>query len=539
MNEFEKLLEEALALPEEGFRKGQVVRGKVVKVSGDTVFVDIGYKTEAVISREEVPDIKEGDEIEAVVIRFSPRIPNPVLSRKPLEEQKELQKLHQAFLEKKSVTGKVERKVRGGFIIDFEGIKAFLPLSETGKKIKEGQVLDLKILDLKLDGKKPKIVVSHKAHLEEEKEKLRKKLLESLKPGDVVEGKVVKVDTNKGVTLIIDGVLRAFLPKEELSWGRDKNPYNYTDVGEKLKVKVKRVDRNKEFIIVSLRELKGNPWEKFLQEHKEGDVLEGRVVATTPRGLVVELTEGVEGFVPEEEIAWEGKPEIKKGDLVKVKILKIEPKRRRLILSIKRTQPRPWEEYLQKHPVGSKVVGKVLKIEGSRAIIDLGEGIKGIIHRSDLSWTRPKRVEEVLKEGEEREFAVLGLEGKYVKLGIKQLTENPWEKVKEKYKVGDVVKLPVKELAPFGAFLELPEGVEGLLPFSEVPKHIRIRKDQEYEVKIIDLNPKEGKITFSINALIEEKPKEEEKEETAAVVTTSSSSGGFKLGEILKKKWKM
>ncbi len=539
MNEFEKLLEEALTLPEEGFRKGQVVKGKVVKVSRDTVFVDIGYKTEAVISREEIPDVKEGDEIEAVIVRFSPRIPNPVLSRKPLEEQKELQKLHQAFLEKKGVSGKVEKKVRGGFLIDFDGIKAFLPVSEAGKRIKEGQVLDVKILDLRLDSKRPKIVVSHKAHLEEEREKLRKKLIESLKPGDVVEGKVVKVDTNKGVTLIIEGVLRAFLPKEELSWGRDKNPYNYTDVGEKLKVKVKRIDKNKEFIIVSLRELKGNPWEKFIQKYKEGDILEGKVVATTPRGLVVELTEGVEGFVPEEEIAWEGKPEIKKGDLIKVKILKIEPKKRRLILSIKRTLPRPWEEYIQKHPVGSKVVGKVLKIEGSRAIVDLGEGIKGIIHRSDLSWTRPRRMEEVLKEGEEREFAVLGLEGKYVKLGIKQLTENPWEKVKEKYKVGHVVQLPVKELAPFGAFLELPEGVEGLLPFSEVPKHIRIRKGQEYEVKIIDLNPKEGKITFSISALVEEKPREEEKEEAAAVVTSSSSSGGFKLGEILKKKWKM
>lgn len=538
MNEFEKLLEEALALPEEGFRKGQVVKGKVVKVSDDTVFVDIGYKTEAVLPREEVPNAKEGDEIEAVVVRFSPRIPNPVLSRKPLEEQQELQKLYQAFLEKRSVTGKVERKVKGGFLIDFDGIKALLPAQETGKRIKEGQLLELKILDLRLDGKKARIVVSHKAHLEEEKEKLKKKLLESLKPGDVVEGKVIKVDTNKGVTLLIDGVLRAFLPKEELSWGKDRNPYNYTDVGEKLKVKVKRIDRKNEFIIVSLRELKGNPWEKFLKEHKERDVLEGKVVALTPRGVIVELMEGVEGFVPEEEISWEGKAEVKKGDTVKVKILSIEPKRRRVVLSIKQTQPRPWEEYLQKHPVGSKVVGKVLKIEGSRAIVELEGGVKGIIHRSDLSWTKPSRIEEVLKQGEEREFAVLGLEGKYVKLGIKQLTENPWEKIKEKYKVGDVVKLPVKELAPFGAFLEFPEGVEGLLPFSEVPKHIRIKKGEEYEVKIIDLNPKEGKVTFSINALVEEKPKEEEREETETIVT-SPSSGGFKLGEILKKKWKM
>ncbi|WP_461831902.1 S1 RNA-binding domain-containing protein, partial [Aquifex sp.] len=371
----------------------------------------------------------------------------------------------------------------------------------------------------------------------EQREKRRQKLLNSLKPGDVVEGKVVKVDTNKGVTLLIEGVLRAFLPKEELSWGRDKNPYNYTDVGETLKVRVKRIDKAKGFIIVSLRELKGNPWEKFVKEHKEGDIVEGKVVAVLPKGVILELMEGVEGFVPEEELAWEGKPEFKKGDTVKAKILKIEPKRRRILLSIKRAQPRPWEEFLQKHPVGSKVKGKIIKIEGSRAIVELEGGIKGVIHRSDLSWTRPKRIEEVLKVGEEREFAVLGLEGRYVKLGIKQLTENPWEKIKQKYKVGDVVKLPAKELAPFGAFLELPEGVEGLLPFSEVPKHIRIKKGQEYEVKIIDINPKEGKITFSINALIEEKPKEEEREE-AAVVTTASSSG-FKLGEILKKKWKM
>ncbi|HIQ49064.1 MAG TPA: S1 RNA-binding domain-containing protein [Aquifex aeolicus] len=537
MNEFEKLLEESITFPEE-FRKGQIVKGKVVKVSGDTVFVDIGYKTEAVISKEEIPEIKEGDEVEAVIIRFSPRIPNPVLSRKPLEEQKELENLRKAFLEKNDVVGKIERKARGGFIVDFEGIKALLPLSETGRKIKEGQVLSFKILDFRLDGRRPRIIVSHKAYLDEQREKRRQELLNTLKPKDIVEGKVVKVDPNKGVTLIVDGVLRAFLPKEELSWGRDKNPYNYTDVGENLKVKVKRIDKEKGFIIVSLRELKGNPWEKFTKEYKQGDILEGRVIVITLKGVILELMEGVEGFVPEEELAWEGKPKFKKGDTVKVKILKIEPKRRRLVLSIKRAQPRPWDIFLQKHPPGSKVVGKVLKIEGSRAIVELEDSVRGIIHRSDLSWTKPKRVEEVLKEGEEREFAVLGLEGKYIKLGIKQLTENPWEKVQEKYKVGDVVKLPVKELAPFGAFLELPEGVEGLLPFSEVPKHIRVRKGQEYEVKIIDLNPKEGKVTFSINALIEEKPKvEEEKEE--AVVVSSSSTGGFKLGEILKKKWKM
>jgi len=520
MNEFEKLLEESLSLPE-GFRKGQVVKGKVVKVSGDTVFVDIGYKTEAVISKEEVPEVKEGDEVEAVLVKFSPRLSNPVLSRKPLEEKKELQKLVEAKEQGKEVVGKVERKVRRGFLVDVNGVKALLPFEEAGRRIKEGQVLSFKVKDVQLDGKKFSVVVSHKAYLEEQREKKKQELLKSLKPGDVVEGKVVKVDPAKGATLIVENVLRAFLPKEELSWGRDKNPYNYTDVGEKLKVKVKRVDHDKGFIVVSLRELKGNPWEKFLQEHKEGDLLEGKVVAVTPRGVAVEITEGVEGFVPEEELAWEGKPEFKKGDAVKVRILRLEPKRRRLILSVKRAQPRPWEEYLQKHPVGSKVVGKVAKIEGSRAFVELGENVKGVIHRSDLSWTKPKKVEEVLKVGEEREFAVLGTEGKFVKLGIKQLTENPWEKVAQNYKVGDVVKLPVKELAPFGAFLALPEGVEGLLPFSEVPRHVKLKEGEEYEVKIIDLNPKESKVTFSLKALMEEIPEEELKEEVLA-----SSSGG-------------
>ncbi|NPB06878.1 MAG: S1 RNA-binding domain-containing protein [Aquificae bacterium] len=533
MNEFEKLLEESLSLPEE-IRKGQVVKGKVVKVSGDTVFVDVGYKTEAVISREELPDVKEGDEVEAVVVRFSPRLPNPVLSRKPLEAQKELQKLVEAHKEGREVVGRIERKTRGGFLVDVNGVKALLPFEETGRRVKEGQTLAFKVKDVKL-GRKPQIVLSHKLYLEEQREKKKQELLNALKPGDVVEGRVIKIDPNKGVTMLVENALRAFLPKEELSWGRDRNPYNYTDVGEKLKAKVKRVDREKGFIVVSLRELKGNPWEKFAQEHKEGDLLEGKVVAVTPKGLTVEVTEGVEGFVPEEELAWEGKPEFKKGDAVKVRILRLEPKRPRLILSIKRAQPRPWEEFVQKHPVGSKVKGKVLKIEGSRAVVELEEGVKGVVHRSDLSWTRPKKVEEVLKEGEEREFAVLGTEGRFVKLGIKQLTENPWEKVAQNYKVGDVVKLPVKELAPFGAFLALPEGVEGLLPFSEVPRHVKPKPGQEYEVKIIDLNPKEGKITFSLKALMEELPEEEKQE----VLASSSSSGGFKLGEILKKKWKM
>lgn len=532
MDEFEKLLSEALP-QEETFKRGRIVSGKVVKVDERYIYVDIGYKVEGVVPREEVKEeIKEGDEIQAVIVKMSPRLDYPLLSYRIIAQQKGLEELQRAQSEGRDVVGTLEKKTRGGFIVDIEGVKAFLPASETGKKLSVGKPVRVKVMEVSLQKDRPKVIVSHKAYLEEEREKRKQELLQSLKKGDVVEGKVIKIDPNKGITLLIEGVLRAFLPKEELSWGRDKNPFNYAEVDETLKVKVKKKSREKDFLIVSLREMKENPWEKFNREHKVGDIVEAKVFQVTPKGIVLEIDDGLEGFVPAEEVSWNGETP-QKGDVVKAKVLRIEPKRQRIILSIKQALPKPWEEFLTENPVGSKIKGRVEKIEGSRAIVDIGsEKVKGIIHRSDLSWTKPKRVEEVLKEGEEREFVVLGTDGRYVRLGIKQLTPNPWEIIREKYKVGDVVKLRVKEVMPFGAFLELPEGVEGLLPFSEVPRDLKLEVGQEHEVKIIDINPKEEKVTFSIKALRGEEEKEEE-------VSEGVPASGFKLGDILKKKWKM
>ncbi len=533
MNEFEKLLSQALP-QEENFRKGKIVSGKVVKIDDRYIYVDIGYKVEGVIPKEEVQeDIKEVDDIQAVIVRISPRLDHPRLSYRIIAQQKGIEELQKAQAEGRDVVGNVEKKTRGGFIVDIEGVKAFLPASETGKKISVGKPVRVKVLEVSMQKDKPKVIVSHKAYLEEEREKRKQELLKELKKGDIVEGRVIKIDPNKGITLLIDGVLRAFLPKEELSWGRDRNPYNYAEVDEIIKVKVKKKSKDKDFLIVSLREMKENPWDKFLKEHKVGDIIEGKVSQVVSKGVVIDIDDGLEGFVPSEEVSWNGEVPAK-GDVVKAKVLRIEPKRRRIILSIRQAQPKPWEEFLKEHPAGTKIKGKVEKIEGSKAIIDLGsDKVKGIIHRSDLSWTKPKRVEEVLTEGEEREFVVLGNEGRYVKLGIKQLTPNPWEEVQKKYKVGDVLTLKAKEVMPFGAFLELPEGVEGLLPFSEVPKDVKVEAGQEYEVKIIDLNPQENKITFSIKAL------RGEEETTPETQEQEVSAAGFKLGEILKKKWKM
>ncbi len=531
MDEFEKLLKEALP-KEEGLRKGKVVTGKIIKVNDRYVYVDVGYKVEGVIPREEVPEPREGEEIQAVVVKVSSRLEHPILSYRVIAQQKGLEKLRKLQAEGREVVGTLEKKTKGGFLIDLEGIKAFLPSSETGKKLSVGKPVRVKILEITLQRNRPKVIVSHRAYLEEEREKHKQELLKNLKKGDVVEGRVIKIDPSKGITLLIEGVLRAFLPREELSWGRDRNPYNYAEVDETLRVKVKKKSKGKDFLIVSLREMKENPWDRFTREHGLGDIIEARVLQITQKGVVLEIEDGLEGFVPAEEVSWNGE-EVKKGEVVRAKVLKIDPKRKRILLSIKQAQPKPWEEFLKEHPQGSRIKGKVEKIEGSKAFIDLGNGrVKGVVHRSDLSWTKPKRVEEFLREGEEREFVVLGLDGRNIKLGIKQLTQNPWELVQERYKVGDVLTLKVKEIMPFGAFLELPEGVEGLLPFSEVPKDVKLKEGEEIQVQIIDLNPKEGKVTFSLKALKGEEETEEKAEEEVSTV-------GFKLGDILRKKWKV
>ncbi len=523
MGEFERLLEEQLKT----FKRNDIVRGRVVKVTENTVYVDVGFKVEALIPREELPpDIKEGDEITALVVRFA-KGGQPILSYKRFVEERLYHFLKSAYEKGRFVSGRLKEMGGEHYTVDIRGVSAIMPKGEGRRGLKVGSRVTVKIMEFRKDNEGLHVVVSEKPFLKERDERRKKKLVERIKVGDVVEGKVIKIDPEKGITLLVGGVLRAFLPKEELSWGRDKNPYNYAEVDERLKVKVKRIAKDSEFIFVSLRDMKENPWNKV--SINKGDILQGRVVEVSDKGLVVEITEGVEGFVPKEEVSYDDTT-YKKGSMVKVKVLEIEPEKRRLILSIKRALPKPWEEFIKSNPAGSKVKGVVEKIEGAKAIVDLGSGVKGVIYRNDLSWIKPGRVEDVLQAGEEREFAVLGLDGRFVKLGLKQLTPNPWELVSQRYRVGDTISLRVKSQHPFGAFLEFPEGVDGLLPLSEIPKGVKLEAGQEVSVRIVDMDIKNERITLSM--------REEKEEETPKPEQTSSESG-FTLGDILRKKMKL
>ncbi len=524
MGEFEKLLEESLELRE--IRRGEVIKGTVVKADNRNLYVDVGYKVEAILPREELPEAKVGDEIKAVVVKLT-KGGTPILSYKRYLEDKLFGFLRYCYEKGKFITGTVVSRGDEGYIVDVSGLKVLLPYKESARNLKEGKKIIAKVIELKKEGQELKVVLSQKDYLKAQEEKKKARLLSKLKVGDVIEGRVIKIDPEKGITLLVGNVLRAFLPNEELSWSRDKNPYHYAEIDERLRVKVKKIPKDGQFIFVSLRDMKENPWIKAEQSIRKGQTLSGRVVEVKENGLIVEVMEGVEGYVPKEEISYDGSTP-RKGDKVSLQVLEFDPKRRRLILSIKRTLPKPWEEFLKENPAGSKVKGTVERIEGARAIIRLTDKVLGIVHRSDLDWVKPGRVEDVLEVGQSLEFAVLGLDGKFVKLGLKQLKENPWEKILKSYKVGDKVRLTVKSLHPFGAFLQFPEGIDGLLPMSEIPRGVKLEEGQEVEAKIIELS--QEKITLSL------KEEEEKKED---IITTASSDKGFTLGDILRKKMKI
>lgn len=521
MGEFERLFEKSL----KEIRKGEVIKGRVVQIDDRNIYVDIGYKVEGILSKEELPEAKVGDEIKAVVVKFS-RNGSPILSYRRYLEERLTGFLKSCYEKGRFITGTVVAKGEDAYVVDISGLKTILPFKEAGRNLREGKKIVAKIIELKKEEGGLKVVLSQKDYIKSQEERKKARLLARLKVGDLVEGRVIKIDPDKGITLLVGNVLRAFLPLEELSWGRDRNPYNYAEIGERLRVKVKRIPKDGQFIFVSLRETKENPWVKAQENIKKGQVVSGRVVEVRENGLIVEVMEGVEGFVPKEEVSYDGTT-FRKGDKVSAKVLDFDPQRHKLILSIKRTLPKPWEEFIKKYPVGSKVVGTVEKIEGAKALVKLEENTYGLIHRSDLDWVKPGRIEDVLQVGQSLEFAVLGLDGKFIKLGLKQLKENPWEKVLKSYKVGDRVKLKVKSIHPFGVFLQFPEGVDGLLPISEIPKNLKFTEGQEVEAKIIELSSE--KITLSM--------KEEEKKED--IITTGSSDKGFTLGDILRKKMKI
>ncbi len=547
-NEFEKLLEEYLGKEEEHqLQRGQIVKGTVVAEDDNNYYVDIGYKIEAILPKEEVQaegkELKVGDEIEAVLVRITNRLQNPRLSLKPLKIKKLTEEIKAAVGKFKPFEAAVERILekdgrKVGYLVSIDGIKALLPAQEATKELKVGDKVKVVVLDAKQRGRQFRITVSQKRLEEEERKRLIEKYKKQIKEGDVVEGKVIKIDPNKGITILVKKALRGFIPLSELSWGRNRNPFDYAEVGERLRAKVLGWSKDDAFLRLSLKQLKPNPWENIEEKYQVGGKYPARVIGMIDKGVFVELEEGVEAYVPKTEIAWNVVPEhpkelLEKGQKVEVVITRLDKEKKRIGASIKKAQPKPWEAYYDQHPAGSVVKGVVKSIEDNRVIVELAPGVLGFVTKGNLSWLPIKNIEDVVKVGEEKEFMVLGLSRDQIRLGLKQLQPNPYEEIKEQYGEGATVKLPVIGVIKGGYLLQFPNGVEAFMPKREATR--KLKPGEEVEVRIVTVQPEKQRVVVSMR---EQEAVEERRvfEEFVSKQETAAEGAGFTLADILKAK---
>jgi len=548
-NEFEKLLEEYLPKEEESqFRRGQIVKGTVVAEDDSNYFVDIGYKIEAILPKEEIAqegrELKVGDEIEAVLVRITNRLQNPRISIRPLKLKKLTEELKSAVGTERAFDAVVEkilekegRKI--GYLVNIGGVRALLPAQEATQPLKEGDKIKVAVINAQKRGRQLRIAVSQRRLEELERQKLIAKYKEEIKEGDVVEGKVIKISPEKGITVLVKRALRGFIPVNELSWGRNRNPYDYAEVGEKIRAKVLGWSKDDAFLYLSLKQLKPNPWETVDQKYEIGKKYPARVVGMIDKGVFVELEEGVEAYVPKTEIAWDVIPEhpkelLEKGQKVEVVITRLDKENRRIGASIKKAQPRPWEAFYDQHPAGSVVKGKVLKIEDNRVLVELAPGVYGFVTKGNVSWLPLESIEEKVKEGEEREFMVLGLSRDQIRLGIKQLEPNPYEEIKQKYAGEEKVKLPVEKAIKGGYVLKFPEGVEAFMPKREATR--KLKPGEEVEVRIVTIDPDKQRVVVSMKEQEAAEEAQAFQEFVSKQSATSEGGAGFTLADILKAK---
>jgi small subunit ribosomal protein S1 len=521
--------EELLKAQAEHFTTGSIVKGSVVKITDSNIYLDIGYKIEGIIKKYELEDVELGQEIEAVIIKLR-GLDNPILSIKPLRASKGFSIAKKAFEEKTPVEVIVESKAKPGFFVKLEDIKALMPFGEAPRHVNIGDKLNAFVTKVSYENGKSIINVSYKEYENLEKHKKIEEFINSLEIGSTVEGKVIKIDPEKGITVLLQDGVRGFVPSYEIPRG--------TTVNEKdvLELRVIKKAKKGDFLILSLKKPRKNTWETL--ELEEGDKTEGKVsFYRKGKGLFVELQEGVSALVPEEDLKAMGNKLLKHGTKVKVVISRINKEKKQIDVNILPSEENLAAEFIKTNPPNSITKGIVKTVHPNIAFVELGENLEGIVKKQDMSWFKNARSEDILKPGEEKEFMVLGLDGKKVKLGLKQLTQNPWSLIPERYKPGQQIELMVKEVRPFGTFLELPEGIDGLLPVSEIPKNTNLEPGQKVSVKVLEVNPKEEKITFS---MIQQDSKKLQKEQTEQkdFIKVNDTSSGFKLGDILKSKLK-
>jgi small subunit ribosomal protein S1 len=547
--EFSKLLESEKT---KDFTEGEVYNGKVVNIGPDYTMVDIGYKQEGLVSTREFLNydgtlkIEEGQTIEVYLDKLESAMGNLVLSKDKAEILKAWDKISEACESGTPLEGTVVAKVKGGLSVDI-GVKAFLPGSQIDLRPTRyldkyiGKRMEFKVI--KFNKKRGNIVLSRRAILQEERNKMRGEILEQMQEGMIVKG-VVKNITDYGAFIDLGGI-DGLLHITDMSWGRVKHPSNLLNIGDEIEVKILKFDKEKERVSLGLKQVQPNPWEEAQTKYVAGKKVSGEIVSVKDYGIFIELDDGIEGLIHVSEMSWTNSiknpaKHFTVGEKVEAQVLDVDVENKRISLGLKQLQENPWDDLEAKYPVGKKVTGKVKSIVDFGVFVDLGENVDALIHVSDLSWTKKNiNVADMFKEGDEVEAAVVSLDKENQKfcLGIKQLEEDPWKKIEERLPVGTVIEAEVVRVTDFGAFVELETGIEGLVHISELseervekPEEV-VQKGQAVKTMVISIDKDAKKIALSMKSAANAEANGYAKADTVKSATLADKLAGFKVDE--------
>ena len=545
--DFQTLYEKSLKTMEEG----QILKGIVVDITPDHVTVDVGYKSEGQIPMEEFlkrdkkVDVKIGDRIEVLLERKDGEEGLLILSKEKADKVNIWREVSRSCREGEVMEGEIISKVKGGLSVDIGGVLAFLPGSQIDlKPIRNldaliGQRLRFKVI--KFNRKRNNIVLSRRILLDEERKLLREETLRNIKEGELIEG-TVKNLTDYGAFIDLSGI-DGLLHITDISWGRTGHPSDRLSVGDRIKVKVLHFDQEKEKVSLGLKQALPDPWNSVSEKYPIESRIKGKVVNITDYGVFVELEEGVEGLVHVSELTWSKKMKhpsklVHIGDTVEVVVLDCDLVKRRISLGMKQIEPNPWALIEEKYPVGTRVVGRVKTVTDFGIFVGFEEGVDGLVHVSEMSWTKKiKHPSELYKKGQEVEAVVLNIDRKNERfsLGIKQLTPDPWKDIARRYRKGETVTGKVTNVTDFGAFVELEEGIEGLIHVSEIsrekvskPSDV-LRVGDTVSAIVIHTDPHERRIGLSMRGLKERTEKTEIEKYISNQGSTSHS-----LGELIQ-----
>jgi small subunit ribosomal protein S1 len=545
-NDFESLMEQTLRAP----RPGDVLVGTVLLVTRDSVIIDINYKCEGEAPIAEFLDhegsvaVREGDEVDVYFEGIETDHGTVMLSHSKAEKFKIWRELEHAFHSETPVEGVILGKVKGGLQVDI-GVPAFLPGSHVDSRPARnldryvGQRGRFQIL--KFNRARGNVVVSRRSVIERERASLKEQTLKVLEEGVILEGTVKNI-TDYGAFVDLGGI-DGLLHITDMAWGRLQHPSEAVKVGEKVKVVVLKYDAQRERVSLGMKQIMPDPWTHAAESFPPGTRMHGKVVSVTDYGAFVELEKGVEGLIHVSEMSWSKRAVhpsklVNVGDRVEVQVLGVDEGNRRISLGLKQTEPNPWQALAQQHPIGSTISGKVKSITDFGVFVEIEPGIDGLVHVSDLSWTKKVRhPSELYKKGDEVQAVVLGIEVEHerVSLGIKQLTPDPWDSVSQRYPLNSVIKGKVSSVADFGVFVEIEEGIEGLIHISQLSNE-RVDKpsslfkvDDDVEALVVQVDTRERRIGLSIKAL----GQHQEREEMQAYLRREREAQRFSMGDVI------